>query len=94
MTYIKVRKENARKYYNKGCDIALLPCKASESVLYEQDVWVRPVIINKKNTEKTENAFDRTVNEFIYYNCQWAETGYYPHYYIKKEDMEKYSGKE
>ena len=37
-----------------------------------------------KDSEETKNAFDRPVNSYRYYNCQNAELGYYPHYYIEE----------
>lgn len=83
-SYVKVRKEIARKFYNQGFDVRLLPCKVSEQALYAKNAWVQAVIINKKDSEETKNAFDRTVNSYRYYNCQNAELGYYPHYYIEE----------
>ena len=48
-SYIKVRKEVARTFYNKGFDIRIIPCKVSEQVLYDKNTLISPVIINKKN---------------------------------------------
>ena len=83
-SYIKVRKEVARTFYNKGFDIRIISCKVSEQVLYDKNTLISPVIINKKNSKEKENSFDRIINSYIYYNCQNAELGYYPHYFVEE----------
>lgn len=83
-SYIKVRKEVARTFYNKGFDIIIIPCKVSEQVLYDKNTLISPVIINKKNSKEKENSFDRIINSYIYYNCQNAELGYYLHYFVEE----------
>ena len=91
--YKRINKPTARKIYNHGCDILLLPCKVSESALYDStsdNCWVRPTCINIIDSKSFENKFDRAVVNFEYYNCN-AELGYYAHYYVSLEDLEKYS---
>lgn len=88
--YKRVNKPTARKIYNQGCSILLLPCKVNESVLDGLHPWIKPCEINIINSESFENNFDRAVVNFEYYNCN-AELGYYAHYYVSLKDLEKYS---
>ena len=76
--------------YNSGYNILLLPCKISESAIYNRDSLISPVTISIMDSEHDSNKFDRTVNEFEYYNCN-AELGYYSHYYVSEHDFEKYN---
>ena len=84
MEYVRVNKPTARKMYNYGLTVNLLPCKVSTN-----SVWIRPFAINKFESEYSENKFDRTVNAFQYYNCN-TETGYYPSFYVNEDDYTKY----
>lgn len=88
--YKRVNKPTARKIYNHGCSIMLLPCKVNESALDGSHPWVKPCEINIIDSKSFENKFDRAVVNFEYYNCN-AELGYYAHYYVSLEDLEKYS---
>ena len=94
MNYKKVNKPIARKMYNKGYTIKLLPCKVSDSVVtgvpHDFD-WIKPVEISEKTCTHDANKFDRSVNDFEYYNCN-SEMGYYSHYYVSEEDYNKYKG--
>lgn len=90
--YKKVNKPTARKMFNHGLSIYILPCKVSERALDGNDNnWVKPVVINLQTTQLDSkyNKFDRAINEYCYYNCN-AELGYYPHYYVTEEDMSSY----
>ena len=94
--YRRITKPNARKMYNAGFNIALLPCKVSGAVLNIPPSFnsgVQPVFINILTSKNEENKFDRAVNEFEYYNCN-AELGYYSHYYISVEDLERYKNRD
>lgn len=91
VSYKRVNKSIARKMYNHGCSILLLPCKVSESALYDstsQNHWVRPFTINISECKHDANKFDRSVNEYEYYNCN-AELGYYAHYFVSIDDFIK-----
>lgn len=71
--YKRIRKDEARRLYNEGTTIYLLPWK-----VYPDDnhPWIKPY--------KMEGGpFEKVVNEFEYYNCNIAELGYYAAYYIK-----------
>lgn len=89
MNYKRITKPVARKMYNEGYDISLIPCCVSSRVLGGNHLWLKPVTLNIKDCEYTENKFDRMVNDFEYYNCN-AELGYYPHYFVSTDDYFKY----
>lgn len=78
--YYKVTKPIARKLFDNGEEIHLLPCKIPNSALMN-DGPISPAIISKSGDK---DQFNTAVNYFEYYNCNY-ETGYYAHYYIKKE---------
>ena len=88
-TYRKVTKPNARKMYNSGCTILLLPCKVSDSAVNGSHPWVKPFEISFLDTSESSNQFDRSVNLYEYYNCN-AELGYYAHYFVSEEDLSNY----
>ena len=46
MVYKKINKPTARKLYNNGITIYLLPCKVSETALTSKNGWVSPVEIS------------------------------------------------
>lgn len=89
VAYHKIPKDRARKYYNYGLTIILLPCKVSESVLTDY-TWLQPTKISIFDCSYDTHKFDRTVNEYIYYNCNNSQVGKYPHYYISDEELAKY----
>lgn len=84
VNYKRVNKPTARKMYNCGITILLLPCK----VRFDNE-WVKPYSMSLMTSEETENRFDRAVNTYEYYNCN-AELGYYASYYVTEEDLDKY----
>lgn len=83
MTFKRVNKPTARKMYNLGEEIYLLPCKVPMRT-YPDSSFIQPVKISKATSTTNANHFDRTVNEFEYYNCN-AELGYYAHYYVEEK---------
>ena len=89
MVYKKVNKPTARKLYNNGITVYLLPCKVSEVALTSKNSWVNPIEISLLTCAHSANKFDRTVNEYEYYNCN-AELGYYPHYFVLESDYMDY----
>lgn len=91
-SYKRITKPNARKMYNSGITIRLLPCKVGESVLtgVPNDFdWIKPVEISMFTSTDEINKFDRAVANYTYYNCN-ADLGYYPHYFVSEEDFNKY----
>lgn len=81
------RKEYARKMYYEGYDVYLLPCK-----MRKDNAWVLPFKITKYDSTEKYNRFDRTVDSYVFYNCN-AELGYYPHYYVDEKDYEEFRSK-
>lgn len=69
----RVSKRTARRYYNNGESIIILPVKCySEQFAFETE----------KNYNKIR-TFDNLVTEFEYYNCN-HETGHYAAFYVVK----------
>lgn len=89
--YIRINKTQARKAYNAGKDVYMVPCKMR---LFNP--WQVPYIASKENRFKPiasdgfntiiprNDEFDTIVNCFSYYNCNYNELGKYPAYYIKE----------
>ena len=86
--YRRIAKPTARKMYNQGYVIELLPCFVSDSVMTKK-LWISPVAISIKDSNYTENSFNREVRDFEYYNCN-SELGYYAHYFVSIDDYFKY----
>jgi len=72
--YKRISKGEARRLYNEGIAVYILPCK-----VYPDDnhPWIKPFKMDFR-------TFDEFVNEYEYYNCNIAEIGYYAAYYIKE----------
>ena len=86
VSYKKVTKPTARKLFNRGVEVYLLPSKVNAFIVFDKNYegFIQPVVISHKE-DGGENQFDRTVNEFEYHNCN-SEMGYYAHYYIKEQE--------
>lgn len=69
---MKVNKTRARKEFNKGNAVWLLPCKAVLG-----SMWIVPSMINKN----FDSDFDTLVNHYEAMNCS-NPTGKYVHFYI------------
>ena len=90
MNYKKINKPTARKMYNCGFPIYLIPCKCRFVDPDSDDkFWITPVKISILDCEEEQNKFDRTVNAFEYYNCN-VELGYYSAYYATEQDYDNY----
>jgi hypothetical protein len=72
----KINKPTARKLYNSGADVVMIPCKCRPG-----GAWLTGATVNKNSTSR---SFDDLVNEFVYYNCNYYELGYYPAFYIEE----------
>lgn len=72
--YTRINKSEARKLYNLGRPITVLPHKANPN-----SPWFSNSIIL---TESTNRDFDALVNEFAFYNCNTSELGRYPAFYV------------
>ena len=71
----RINLRQARKLYNEGTAIYLLPSKAVFG-----NVWILPIRIPLDSHDPGD--FDAEVNTFRYYNCT-AETGKCVHFYVK-----------
>ena len=77
----RIRKNEARKRYNEGKEIIILPCKANP-----KSAWFTGfTMVNDPAEKEPVRDFDSYVNEFEYFNC-CNELGYYAAYYIGEED--------
>ena len=80
---IKINKTRARRLFNEGITIYLLPCNVGLS-----SIWVKPCPINNRELNEFMNIdisyFDSQVNNFEYYNCNCNELGKYSHFYIEE----------
>ena len=74
LNYTRINKREARKLYNLGRTITILPCKANPN-----SPWFSNSTISKESTDK---GFDALVNEFTYYNCNTSELGHRPAFYV------------
>lgn len=79
----RVNKKQARKFYDDGTTVYILPCKVRFG-----NMFITPFDANLKDREerygKDEDlSFDRLVREFEWYNCCY-ELGYYATYYVKE----------
>lgn len=72
LSYTRINKPEARKLYNLGRPIKILPCKANLN---------SPWFSNSMFSKKSGRDFDALVNEFTYYNCNTSELGRRPSFY-------------
>lgn len=72
----RVNKTKAKNLYNKGREIALIPCKCHFGCMMYPTA-------NFYNKNSTHENFEDLCAEFIYYNCN-SECGRYLHYYVKE----------
>ena len=73
LNYTRINKPEARKLYNLGRPIAMLPCKAKPN---------SPWLSNSTVYKKSGREFDAIVDEFAYYNCNTSELGHRPSFYV------------
>lgn len=71
--YTRINKPEARKLYNLGRPITVLPCKANPN---------SPWFSNSTVSKESGKDFDPLVNEFIFYNCNTSELGRRPAFYV------------
>ena len=86
-TFVRVSKASARKTYNEGNPIWVVP----NHVRFDFDnQWVRPCLLSKRHdTAQDSKDFDRTITNYEWYTC-CAELGTYPKFYIKETDKKKF----
>lgn len=74
---IKIRKNTARKLFNNGKELILMPCKCHWGA-----VGLMGIAISKNYI--THADFDSLVNAFEYYNCN-SQLGNYTAFYFLGE---------
>lgn len=76
--YVRITKKEARRRFNAGENVYLVPCKVSPvnhwGIMFE----AHPDNIS------SDPDFDKTVMYFEWYNCQYNELGRYPAFYRKE----------
>ncbi len=70
----RVSKTAARKLWEGGRPIVFCPVKLAPFGSF------RPSCMLQKGEERPD--FDAAVRDFVWYNCQMRETGYYPAFYV------------
>lgn len=80
----RVNKPEARKLFNKGETLYLVPCKLDGVRMFYYPVDKESYAEAFNNM----NVFDRLVAQFEFHNC-FAEVGYYAHYYVKVGDSDE-----
>lgn len=76
--YKRIRKDVARKLFNRGRIIYLTP---SNIVASDSSPWIKPYAINNRAGQD----FDSVVNNYEYYNCCY-ELGYYTNFWINMKE--------
>lgn len=79
ITISRVTKKAAEKRFNAGETIYIYPVYANPA-----SHWFSGDYGFKKETGY--KTFSELVNAFSWYNCNYAELGKYPAYYIRKEN--------
>lgn len=77
---VQIAKQRARRLYEQGKTIYLQSCNMRFNTM-----WQSACPISKSTEQWEEQDFDKTVNEYTYYNCD-CERGKYPNFFVKKED--------
>ena len=77
--FIRVQKKTARKLYNQGLEILIVPNKVDPL-----NRWGIGYYANKDDGDGFERDFDKVVSYFEYYNCQYNELGKYAAFYAKE----------
>lgn len=72
--FMRISKAAARKEFEKGSEVYLLPCKVRLD-----NMWIKPHLMTK------EVKFDSFMATYSYYNCQDKDLGLYPAFFKKKE---------
>ena len=75
----RVSKATARKLYEQGRELTLVPCKANLN-----SPWMQGFVAQKDFPELVQNGMDnfsKLVNAFEYYNCNDAQLGKYAAFY-------------
>lgn len=74
--YKRVTKRTAKKLFNAGTTIYLLPCKACLN-----SYWFSPYAMEYNHVIENGENFDTMINSFEFYNCN-NEMGKYTSFYV------------
>ena len=74
----RISKAAARKAYNNGQKVLIVPCKVNPC-----NMWGIGHFFNKQDGDGFDYEFDKVVNYYSYYNCSYNELGKYPAYYVE-----------
>ena len=77
--YIRIDKRIAKRLFELGCGVVLVPSKCRPSWLVSYEI----------NNECDYFTFESQVNNFMFYNCI-TELGKRVHYYITTENADYY----
>lgn len=78
-TLERINKRAAKKLYNSGVDVLFIPCKCNpENNFYNLGIW------ENKYLDGQHETFEKLLNEYEYYNCNYNVLGKYTAFYIKK----------
>ena len=75
VTYTRVSKATARRLYNQGYCLYVVPVKVNPD-----NFWGIGCIIDNAAVDP-EKEFQKVVNSFTWYNCNYNELGKYPAFY-------------
>ena len=76
--WTRISKAKARKLYNAGEDILVVPCK-----VHPENQHGIGVTISISYWE--HQTFEKFLNEFCWYNCNYNELGKYPAFYERRQ---------
>lgn len=78
MTYIRVRKNQARKLFEENKPFYIVSHKMRPGMPFQMGMTIYP-----EEDKKEGRTFSMLIDNWNYYNSSW-ETGYYPAFYIEK----------
>lgn len=93
----RISKRAAQKRYESGQSVTLCPAKLRPgypwsphlTVLERQEICVHsPTPEDPHRFAHIPEPFDHLVSNFVWYNCQHNEVGYYPAFYIESRKDE------
>lgn len=80
----RVTRTTAKKLYNMGKAVLLVPCNLNPDGLF--------VGLYDLRKKESETPFETAVNAFEYYNCTNTETGRYTAFYIPNRTIDAFTG--
>jgi hypothetical protein len=84
--YVRVSKAAARKAYDAGQPVVLCPVKLAPFGGFRPSCMVQRDFEDEKGRASFNMPiadFDTVVQNFVWYNCQLHETGYYASYWVQ-----------